>query len=200
MSKDFFAEKASTYEQDRARVDNVKQIATAILNAIKLHGSLRLMDFGAGTGLLLGEIAPYVGKITAVDVSPAMTAQLREKLDRLACPVEILQLDLESTALDRKFDGIISSMTLHHVKDVPRIFETFYSLLHDGGFIALADLDREDGSFHSQDTGVHHAGFEREALCQTARAAGFREVTVVRASTLHKHGRDYGVFLLSALR
>jgi len=200
MSKDFFAEKAGSYEQDRARVDNVKQIAAAILGATKLHGSIHLMDFGAGTGLLLEQIAPYVGKITAVDVSPAMTAQLRAKLDRVACPIEILQLDLESARLDRRFDGIISSMTLHHVKDVPRIFQTFYDLLHKGGFIALADLDREDGSFHSQDTGVHHPGFEREALCQIARAAGFREVSIQSASTLHKHDRDYGVFLLTALR
>lgn len=200
MSKDFFAEKASSYEQDQARVDNVKQIANAIVAATQLHGSIELMDFGSGTGLLLEQIAPYVGKITAVDVSPAMTAQLREKLARLACPIEILQLDLESAPLDRKFDGIISSMTLHHVKDVPRIFATFYELLREGGFIALADLDREDGSFHSQDTGVHHAGFERDALCEVARAAGFREVLIKSASTLHKHERDYGVFLLTARR
>lgn len=200
MSKDLFAEKAGSYEQDRARVDNVKQIASAIVGATRLHGSMELMDFGAGTGLLLEQIAPYVAKITAVDVSPAMSAQLRAKLDRLACAVEILQLDLETARLERKFDGIISSMTLHHVKDVPRMFETFYSLLDEGGFIAIADLDREDGSFHSQDTGVHHPGFEREALSRIATAAGFREVSIASASTLHKHGRDYGVFLLTAVR
>ena len=57
MPKDHFAEKASSYEQNRERVDNVAQIARAISNAIQFQPAMELMDFGSGTGLLLERIA-----------------------------------------------------------------------------------------------------------------------------------------------
>lgn len=69
MTKDFFAHKASSYEQNKNRVDNVESIARSILSAVELEPAMHLMDFGSGTGLLLERIAPHVGKITAVDIS-----------------------------------------------------------------------------------------------------------------------------------
>ena len=193
---DHFAHKASSYEHNKDRVDNVANIADEMLGRIRFTKSMQIMDFGSGTGLLLERIAPHVGKITAVDVSQSMNAQLREKQDRIACPVEILEMDLAVSPLSRKFDGIISSMTLHHIKDVPAMFAKFYSLLSEGGFIAIADLDREDGDFHTEDTGVHHAGFDRDAITRAATSAGFKAVEAVTASSIQKHQKEYQVFLL----
>jgi cyclopropane fatty-acyl-phospholipid synthase-like methyltransferase len=161
---------------------------------------MHLMDFGSGTGLLLERIAPHVGRITAVDVSPAMNNQLRSKQAHLGCELEILEIDLESRQISGKFDGIISSMTMHHVRDVAGMLATFHALLVDGGFIAIADLDAEDGSFHTEDTGVHHHGFPREEIAGMARAAGFTGVSVIEASRLHKPQGDYSVFLLKGVR
>jgi cyclopropane fatty-acyl-phospholipid synthase-like methyltransferase len=196
MTKDHFAHKASNYEHNKDRVDNVANIADAIVARVGLRKSMQLMDFGSGTGLLLERIAPHVGKITAVDVSQSMNAQLREKQSRLACDVEILELDLEVAPLHRKFDGIISSMTMHHIKDVPAMFAKFHALLNKDGFIAIADLDLEDNSFHSEDTGVHHAGFERASIEKIAADAGFKNIEIVTASVIRKNERDYPVFLL----
>lgn len=196
MTQDHFAHKAASYEQDKNRVDNVANIADAIVARVRLTKSMHLMDFGSGTGLLLERIAPHVGKITAVDVSQSMNAQLREKLPRLACDIELLAVDLEKVSLDRMFDGVISSMTMHHIEDTAAMFARFHTQLNDGGFIAIADLDREDGSFHTEDTGVHHAGFERAAISKTAAAAGFNKIETVTASTISKNGRHYPVFLL----
>jgi cyclopropane fatty-acyl-phospholipid synthase-like methyltransferase len=196
MTKDHFAHKAGSYEHNKDRVDNVANIADAIVARVHLSKSMHLMDFGSGTGLLLERIAPHVGKITAVDVSKSMNAQLRDKQSRLACDVEILELDLEVSPLHRTFDGIISSMTMHHIKDVSAMFAKFHSLLNDDGFIAIADLDREQGDFHTEDTGVHHAGFDRDAITRVASSAGFKNVETVTASVIRKHERDYPVFLL----
>jgi cyclopropane fatty-acyl-phospholipid synthase-like methyltransferase len=193
---DHFAHKAGSYEQNKDRVDNVANIADAMLARVAFSKSMRLMDFGSGTGLLLERIAPHVGQITAVDVSQSMNVQLSEKQDRIACSLEILEMDLAVTPLNRKFDGIISSMTMHHIKDVPAMFATFHSLLNEGGFIAIADLDTEDGDFHTEDTGVHHAGFDRSVLVNMAGAAGFKRVEAFTASRIQKHNKDYGVFLL----
>ena len=200
MNTDFFAKKAGTYEQNPNRVDNVENIARAIIAAVDLDRSMTIMDFGSGTGLLLERVAPYVGKISAVDVSPSMNAQLLAKTETLPCELEMLQLDLEQSDLDRKFDGIISSMTMHHIKDVPAMFSKFHNMLDDGGFVAIADIDTEDGSFHSEDTGVHHLGFDRDEFADAASSAGFHDVTVTSASVVHKPQGDYPVFLLSAFK
>lgn len=200
MPSDHFAHKADSYEQNPSRVDNVANIANAIIDAVALDPAMHLMDFGSGTGLLLERIAPHVGRITAVDVSPAMNRQLREKAGRLGCAVDILEADLVAADLDVRVDGIVSSMTLHHIEDVGAMFRTFHGLLREGGFIALADLDREDGSFHTEDTGVFHCGFAREELLAIARAAGFRDAAIVSASVVHKPQGDYPVFLLTARR
>ena len=110
MSKDYFEQKAESYDSDASRVSNVDNIANSILSSIPFNKNMHIMDFGSGTGLLLERVAPFVKKITAVDVSEAMCKQLSEKIKNLDCEVEILQLDLSKTKLDMKFDGIISSM------------------------------------------------------------------------------------------
>lgn len=198
MSKDLFEHKAGVYDKDDSRVSNVANIANAVIENVSLDRKMHLMDFGSGTGLLLERIAPFVRKITAIDISKAMTAQLDKKRASIDCELEIREIDLESADITDKFDGIISSMTMHHVKDIEAMFVKFYSLLDDGGLIAISDLDKEDGSFHTEDTGVYHFGFDRDAIATAAKQAGFREVKVVDASVVHKPQGAFPVFLLTA--
>lgn len=194
---DHFAQKAGTYEQSQKRVDNVANIADTIMAHVDLNKAMHIVDFGSGTGLLLERIAPHVGKITAVDISAAMNAKLLEKMPRLACEVDIAQIDLEETTLPQQYDGIISSMAMHHVRDIEKMLCKFNAMLKPGGFIALADLDTEDGSLHSPGTeGVYHNGFDREQMAQQASTAGFTHVSAHSASVIHKEPKDYGVFLL----
>lgn len=197
MSKDFFEHKAGTYENDDNRVSNVENIANSIIANVNLDRNMHLMDFGSGTGLLLERIAPLVNKITAVDISKSMNAQLAKKQTSLGCEIEILEMDLATADVVQKYDGIISSMTMHHVQNVAAMFLKFHSLLNDGGFIAISDLDSEDGSFHSEDTGVYHSGFERDSIAQAAKQAGFRDVEAVDASIVRKPHGEYSVFLLT---
>lgn len=200
MSTDFFAHKANGYERNPSRVENVDNIARSILETVKLDRAMHVMDFGSGTGLLLERIAPHVGAITAVDVSPSMNAQLLAKKGLLDCDLDIVEADLEKTDLDTRFDGIVSSMTMHHVENVAAMFRKFHALLREGGFIAISDLDAEDGSFHTEDTGVHHFGFDREAFAHSAAEAGFRSIRMATASVVRKPQGDFPVFLLTALR
>ena len=146
----------------------------------------------------LERIAPRVASITAVDTSPAMNEQLASKRDALDCALEILAIDLLATDLDRCFNGIISSMTIHHIADIPALFRRFHALLEEGGFIAIADLDTEDGSFHDDSTGVFHQGFDRQALKRVVSDAGFTRVDIATASVVREARGDYPVFLLTA--
>lgn len=197
QSKDHFAHKAKDYEKENKRVDNVKNIADGILKDIKFTKDMNIMDFGSGTGLLSSHIANSVAKITAIDMSKSMNEVLREKIDTYPCELEILEVDLSKKIIDKKFDSIISSMTIHHVKDVLELFKKFYVMLEDGGTIALADLETEDGTFHSVDTGVYHFGFDKDKFLQIAKDAGFKNLKIDTVSVASKPYGDFPIFLLT---
>jgi len=198
LKEDLFAHKSKSWDMSSRRVKNAQSIAGLIVKNIYLNKDMELMDFGAGTGLLSFFIAPFVKKIVAVDNSPSMLLEFQNKCDEFQCETEVIQKDFSTETLDRKFDGILSSMTIHHLEDTLALFKKFYSMLEDGGFIAIADLDSEDGSFHSDNTGVFHHGFDREALQVIAEEAGFKDVKFDTASTISKPHRDFTVFLLTA--
>jgi len=198
MKKDHFKQKAEAYDQNKNRVNNINNIATAMTQAIEFKPDMHIMDFGSGTGLLLERISPFVKRITAVDISSSMNEQLKAKATMLDCELDIIEQDLTQTELDQTFDGIISSMTLHHIRDIESLLNKLYYLLKNKGVIALADLDKEDGSFHTEDTGVFHFGFDREALCDIAKKVGFKNIHIESASIVHKPQGDYPVFLFTA--
>lgn len=70
----------------------------------------------------------------------------------------------------------MSAMTLHHIPDTDHILRVFHDLLKPGGWLAIADLDREDGSFHEPKVDVQH-GFDRAALATKAKAVGLAAPT-----------------------
>jgi len=205
MKQDLFAHKAQEYEANGQRVATVQGIGQHLLSAIALHGDMHLMDFGSGTGLLLEQLAPVVGKVTAVDVSAAMNQELERKRHRLPCELEILPLDLTAQPLDARlagacFDGIVSSLTLHHVADVPALLRQFVAALHPGGRVALVDLYQEDGSFHGDNVakGVHHSGFDPVWLQAQAQQAGLHDVALREVLQVQRsNGRSYPLFVLT---
>jgi len=200
MLIDRFQNKAKSYEQNKNRVDNVENIANSIIKTINFDKSMHIIDFGSGTGLLLERVANHVGKITAVDISSSMNAQLLAKKNNLGCKIDILEIDLEKSDLEGSFDGIISSMTMHHIQNIEAMFDKFYSMIKPGGFIAISDLDVEDGSFHDEDTDVYHFGFDRGNFAKIARASGFKLVEFLDASVVHKPQGNFAIFLLTAIR
>ncbi|MCF6243740.1 MAG: class I SAM-dependent methyltransferase [Sulfurovum sp.] len=198
MSKDLFFHKSKSWDMNSKRVKNARSIAELIVKNIKLKSTMEIMDFGAGTGLLSFFVAQKVGKIIAVDNSPSMLEEFKKKSPEFDCKTEIIEKDLSIESLDSKFDGIISSMTIHHLEDTAALFSKFYTMLNDGGFIAIADLDSEDGSFHSDNTGVFHYGFDRKELEKVALEAGFRNIKFETASKIEKPHQTFTVFLMTA--
>jgi predicted TPR repeat methyltransferase len=158
---------------------------------------MNIMDFGSGTGLLLSNIAPFVHSITAVDMSESMNKVLDEKKDTFDCLIEIKKLDLSKDTLNMKFDNIISSMTIHHIENIEKIFIKFYDMLDDGGTIALSDLDTEDGTFHKEDTGVYHFGFDRDYFLNIAKKVGFVDLKMQTVGKVIKPYGEYSVFLMT---
>ena len=192
-----FDTKAKEWDRGEARVNGALVIAEAIASRHHFEKNMEVLDFGVGTGLLGFEIAKRVKKVYGVDTSAKMLEQVREKNTRELSIEPILQ-DIVQTPLQQRFDAIVSSMTLHHVEDLELFFSTIYENIKEGGFIGIADLESEDGTFHSDNAGVFHFGFAKEKLVALAQKHGFKDVAFENVNTIKKPHREFGVFLLSA--
>lgn len=191
---------AADWDKGDMRQRIAYETAETIIDNIALRADMDLLDFGAGTGLLTYRLAPFVHSVTAVDTSPKMLEVLQSK----STPEHVIKTecrDITQLPLDETFDGIISSMAMHHVDDTAAFLKTLHAHLRPGGFIAIADLDKEDGSFHAHgNEGVYHYGFDREQLKAMAEKSGFTDVRFDTALTIEKPDRDYPIFLLSAYK
>jgi 2-polyprenyl-3-methyl-5-hydroxy-6-metoxy-1,4-benzoquinol methylase len=195
---DLFEEKAQDWDVNDMVKGLSMGIGSAILDNVTLDKSMRVMDFGAGTGLITAQVADKVGKVTAVDVSEAMLEKLAAK-EELKGKVEIACQNIIEQPLGTQFDLIVSAMAMHHVQDTDKMIQRFAEHLKPGAQVALADLDEEDGSFHPEDAqGVHHSGFDREAFTEKMKAHGFKDIRFVTAHTANKEEKDYPIFLVLA--
>lgn len=194
-----FDESAASWDEQPRRVRLARGVADEIARQIQLSRELDVLDFGCGTGLLTLALQPLVRSVTGADTSAGMLEVLRGKLnERGLTSVETVLLDPKSPlSLDARFHLIVSSMALHHVANLPPLFKRFHEQLHPGGRLALADLDREDGSFHEDPRDVHHLGFERSELQRLLAEAGFADLAATAAIITSKGGHDYPVFLIT---
>lgn len=197
---DLFQDRAADWDSQPVPLQISEGVSRALLDAVPLDPSLRVMDFGAGTGLICAHVAPRVARVLAVDVSASMLAQLRQK-PALAGNVEPVCQDILETPLGERVDLVISAMAMHHVEDTGRLLRALHDHLVPGGRVALADLDREDGRFHPPGAeGVFHAGFDRASLGAALREAGFQDPRFSTATVVRRDGRDYPIFLVVAAR
>ena len=125
MPRDWDAE---TYERISAPQE---RMGRAVLDRLDLRGDEAVLDAGCGTGRVTAALAERLpdGRVIAVDGSPSMIEQLRERLPQAEAHVADL-LELE---LDRPVDAIISTATFHWITDHDRLFERLHAALAPGG-------------------------------------------------------------------
>lgn len=200
-----FDSRARQWDSDPEFIERGRRTAAAIRARVQPTSAMRALDVGCGTGQLSLPLAGDLAHITCIDASAGMLEVLGEKIAAQGLAnLSAERRDLGVDDLpDGAFDLIMSSMTLHHIKDTDAMLAAFRAHLRPGGWLCLVDLDREDGSFHGAGVEVHH-GFERAALAGRARAAGFAEVQFETLFVIRKaragEARDYPVFFLSARR
>jgi len=197
---DLFNEKAKDWDADEMKRLISSAVGASILKHVPLDQQMDVMDFGAGTGLISSHVVPLVNKIVAVDISEAMLDKLVSKPE-LQGKVEAVCQDITDKPIGAQFALIISAMALHHVKDTQKLINTFFEHLKQGAKVALADLDKEDGSFHPEGTeGVFHSGFERGELQKLLENNGFDSVQFFTAHTIKNEEKAYPVFLVVATK
>lgn len=200
-----FDSAAGTWDEQPRRVKLAREVAAAMARQLVLTPAMKVMDFGCGTGLMSLELQHLVGSLTGVDSSRGMLDAFAAKVGQRGLghvTTQLVDLD-QGDEIVGCFDVVISSMTVHHVKDVPSLLSAFYRVLNPGGYLAIADLDTDDGQFHEDATGVFHGGFDRQVMRRWLTEAGFVEIADTTATSMVKptsqgEDREFTVFLMTA--
>jgi len=201
-TKDFDKE-AATWDDEPQRVKLARGIAGAISARVKLTSDMDVLDFGCGTGLLTIALSSLVRSVTAVDSSRGMLDVLMAKVEKQNISnvkAQHVQVD-NGEFLGGSYHLIVSSMTLHHVKEIGYLLNQFYMIARPAGRLCIVDLDPDDGRFHSENERVYHYGFVRAALRKAIAAAGFADVEDMTAAEVMKPVADgrmqlFTVFLM----
>jgi ubiquinone/menaquinone biosynthesis C-methylase UbiE len=198
-----FDKAAASWDEEPRRVSLAKDIADAVSAEIVLTPDIDVLDFGCGTGLVTIRLQPLVRSVTGVDSSPGMLEVLKAKIEKQGLAnVRVQYLDLErSDVLEGNYDIIVSSMTFHHIKEIGPLLNQFYKALSPNGYLCIADLDPDEGSFHDDNNGVYHFGFNRATLRKAFRETGFEGVRDRTAAEVIKpvrgEDRRFSIFLMT---
>lgn len=201
-----FDERAKDWDSDPKKVDRARTVADEIRKTIPLSREMNALEYGCGTGLLSFALQEDLGHITLVDTSQGMLDVLAEKISAAgAANMHPVRLDLSVDTLPpQKYHITYSLMTMHHVHDTKDILNKFRILLEPGGYLLIADLDQEDGSFHTDGTTDVHKGFVRSELQKLVEASGFEDVKFTTTYTITKkignEEKSFPIFLMSAIR
>ncbi len=207
MQENCFDKAAFNWDDVPERVEMAKHFATSIEDVIPLNTNMQVIDFGCGTGNVATRLAHLVGTITAIDSSIGMINELEKKLAESG--VKNIKPRLTELCEDSfpqsSFDMIYTCMTFHHIKDIEAVLRIFHKTLTASGYLVLIDLDQEDGSFHDDNCGVAHFGFDQKLLSHTLEEIGFTDIysrtAYTRVKTLPAGiSREYPIFLITCMK
>jgi ubiquinone/menaquinone biosynthesis C-methylase UbiE len=198
---EYFDKRAKNWDDDPMKTARAQAVAEGIRAHVPLATHMSGLEYGCGTGLLSFALQPHLQQITLADSSPGMLTVLQGKIEscRIA-NMRPMKLDLTNDPLPQeRYNIIYSLMTFHHIPDTNKILRDLYKLLASPGYLCIADLDSEDGSFHGLDF-LGHKGFDRDSLAQQARNVGFRNTDFSSVFTISKGTppKEFPVFLMVA--
>jgi 2-amino-4-hydroxy-6-hydroxymethyldihydropteridine diphosphokinase len=200
-----FDKAAQTWDQDQRRVKVANDIADVMIREVAFHRQMDVLDFGCGTGLISYRLRPLVNSITGMDSSAAMLAVMEQKAAKDGISnIKTYHLDIgKGKAIEGHYNAIVSSMTMHHIRDIDHVLSQFYSALVSNGILCLADLDQDNGLFHPDPVDVYHDGFDRKVLKNKIASAGFINIRDITAAEVVKPVAEsslkkFNIFLIIA--
>lgn len=146
----------------------------------ELHGLLGLLDpawavgdLGCGTGQVSETLAPFVGRVIAVDESPEMLAAARRRLEGLG-NVEVRSGELESLPIEAgSLDAAVVFLVLPYLPEPGAVLAEVARVLRPGGRAVVVDMMPHDREEYRQRMGHLWLGVPPEKIQEWMTAAGF---------------------------
>jgi len=120
----------------------------AMLALMPSMSGARVLDAGTGAGWYAAELAKRTAWVTAIDGSAAMIEHARARFasaafSNLADQVDLRVADLEqplSFAGDSSYDGIVSSLVLHYLREWVPTLREFRRILKPNGWLLFSTI------------------------------------------------------------
>ncbi len=164
-----FDTEAIDWDNDPKKTERAIAFAEEITSYIKPNKNWSALEFGSGTGLLSFQLKNDFNTITLTDTSTGMINVLKDKIKKNNITnFKPLQIDLLEDSINiGTFNVIYTLMTLHHIPELNKILHIFNFLLKPDGYLCIADLVKEDGSFHDEYPDFDgHNGFDKNKLSE----------------------------------
>jgi len=207
--KEHFEEEAKEYDQIVLNlIPHYEEMIEALLLAIpyEIEIPIHVIDIGCGTGTIAKKVKEkcHNAKITCLDFAENMIQMAKAKL---ACYEDISYIlcDFAEFEFDRKYDVVISSLSLHHLgNDKKQFYHKVFMNLTNGGVFYNADVvigsnehleklymsnwknfmarSISDEEINKKWLGRHHKGGNPEKLISHLKwleEVGFTEIDVV---------------------
>jgi ArsR family transcriptional regulator len=176
-SEEFFASSAGQWDRLRRELFG----GGSALHALPAFFDPRwvLGDLGCGTGQTSEAVAPFVGRVVAVDRSSEMLQAAKRRL-RDQPNVDIRRGELEALPVaDEELDAAIIMLVLHHVPDPIAVLRETSRALRPGGRLVLCDMLAHDREEYKQQMGHVWLGFGEEQVRRLLTVNGFDAPRIV---------------------
>jgi len=142
--RDEFAFQAEAFARSPAM--SLAETLGVVVDLAPAEPDARWVEIACGPGLIARALAPRVGSVLGVDLTPAMVEKARA--EAAAAGVENAGFELgDATALDLPddaFDGAITRFSLHHIPAPVRVLEEMRRVVKPGGWVVVADFVTDD--------------------------------------------------------
>ena len=179
------------------RVESAKNLSDKLKSLFSLE-NMDILDYGAGTGLVTFSLCQTARRVVAMDNSKKMLEEIDKKSENAAIDnVHTHYHDINKEDLPKaQFDLFVSAMTMHHIDDTKDFLTKAKNSLVKGGYLAIKDLESEDGSFHSMgNDDVAHLGFDKPTIEALFVELGMEVVFFETVEVISKK-QDYPIFLI----
>jgi ArsR family transcriptional regulator len=196
-SEQFFSTSAGQW--DALRTELFGQRAELVALPGLLDDTWVVGDLGCGTGQLTASLAPYVGRVFAVDQSRAMLTAARARLQGLD-NVDLRQGELESLPIgDGELDAAVLFLVLHYLPEPEEALAEARRALKPGGRLLVVDMTPHAREEYRQTMGHLWQGFSSEQMRGWLAEAEL-EAGRYRVLPADARARGPGLFSLTARR
>jgi ubiquinone/menaquinone biosynthesis C-methylase UbiE/DNA-binding transcriptional ArsR family regulator len=196
-SQAFFSSSAGQWDKLRTELYGSRADLTPL--AALLDPAWTVADLGCGTGQTSAALAPFVGRVIAVDESSAMLAAARRRLAEHD-NVEVRSGRLESLPMEEaSLSAAILSLVLHFVVDPSAVIAEAGRVLRGGGRLLIVDMLPHEREEYRATMGHLWLGFDEGQVTAWLEDAGFTDVRVV-ALPPDPQAKGPGLFTARAVR
>lgn len=193
-----FDEASKTWEKRQSSKDSSRACLQNLRKFVNVDEFKKILDYGCGTGFMAFELRSDENEVLGMDFSDGMIEEFNKKVkEQNLANIKAVKHDMRVDDLQGKsFDLFVSSMTMHHIKDTKLFASKAHEALSNGGIVCISDLVKEDGSFHNNNDGVMHFGYDLEDLKEIFKSVGFEIIFCDEIFVVEKNGKSYPLFNL----